>query len=182
MNVCFLTDETIDGIVDTYMINKRTYVQFFENCVDASRELMSNQISIYSADQNIKTFYSEKGLKDRKHRVKFKCLANKNKENNKDAAVYGGGDSKSDVQNDNKGFFAGITDAERCFHILTLHNTKVSKILDRALKSHEDRQYGIISNRSQPKVEGGKKKKKPAKSKIKVQPIDVTIKFKGDDG
>jgi hypothetical protein len=178
MNFLFLTEDNVNDIIETYMRNKHTYIQFLETCVDASREIMSNQISLYSADQNIKTFYSEKGLKDRKLRVKFKCVATKNKENTKEE--YGDFiETKSKAAAD-KGFFAGITDSDRCYHIMSLHNVKVNKILERALKNHEDRQYGIVSNRSPPKVET--KKKKKTKKPKKMQPIDVTIKFKGEDG
>jgi len=179
MNVLFLTEDTIDEILETYLINKNTMHKLLENWVDMSREILTNHMSLYSADLNMKAFYSEKGLKDRKQRIKYKFISTKNKENNWEEFVETKDNAKKE---EGKNFFGNVSDYDRWFNILCLHNTKVRKILTTAIKAHEDRQSGVASNSSQPpKITVTKKKKKTKKHK-KVQPIDVIVKFKSEDG
>jgi hypothetical protein len=139
--------------------------------VDHSRNLLEDQLSIYSSDLNVKKFFSEKGLKDRKQRVKFKCLTTKNKENKDDS-------EKSEAKS--KSFFGNMTDYERCYSMMCLHNVKVAKILTKQRQLREDRQNGVIRIPS-PTPPKPAKKKKAKKSKKGAQ-VDVTIKFKAEDG
>lgn len=137
---------------------------------------MTNQISLYSADLDIRTFFSEKGLKKRKMRMKFKFITSRNKENAKEPIdEKEAGSQPAAESKDKENFFKGISDSDRCFNILMLHNVKVQKILD-------ERKYGIVSDRSPPKVEVKSKKKKAKKRPKKIAPIEVTIMFKGEDG
>ena len=131
-----------------------------------SREQHSNQVSLYKADLNTRVFFSEKGLRERKQKVKYKWVTAKIKPNNDE---------------ESKGFFGGIPDGDRWFHMLWVHNFKVQKILDKAFRSHEDRQYGVIKPQVVPKSEDSAPPKKSRRGK-KINPIDVTIKFKSEDG
>jgi hypothetical protein len=74
MNLISLNDENIDTIVRSYRVSRFTYHQLLSILIEESRERLSSQICLYAADLNTKLFYSEKGLKDRKQKIKFKCM------------------------------------------------------------------------------------------------------------
>lgn len=166
MNVAFLTDENIDTIVGSYRINRFTYHQLLSILIEESRERLSSQISLYAADLNTKLFYSEKGLKDRKQKIKFKCMPYV--------------PERKAEEGKTGGFFEGLDDYDRCLKIMKLHNTKVAKIISTHNQKHEDKQNGIIRIPSSvtPKVN---KKKKGKKIKKSTQ-VDVVIKFKDENG
>lgn len=173
MQQVFLTEENIDTIVQSYARDKFTFHQFLCVLIDESRQKLSNQISVYAADLNTKTFFSEKGLKDRKQKIKFKCLQMpksliKETEEQEEAKKA-------------SGFFEGISDYERCLRIMLLHNTKVGKIISGAHQSHVDRQNGVIRIPGPETAKPVKKPKKGGKKKKNVN-VDVTIAFKAEDG
>ena len=171
MNFCFLNESTIDDIILNYSQSKSGYYQLLVKWVEESRDKLDSLIDLYSADLNVKTFYSEKGLKERKQRIKFQCLASKNKENFVEAAPIS--------EKKNKGIFGDMTDFDKCLQILIVHNSKVQKILDKVSQAYQDRQNGVARPPSPPE---SKPKGKKIVKKAKKNAIDITIKFKSEDG
>ena len=145
--------------------------------IDESRERLTNQIAVYAADLNSKTFFSEKGLKDRKQKIKFKCLQLPKSELKEEP------EEDSKLQSDipmGTGFFEGVSNYERCLKMMLLHNTRVNKIISSAHQLHTDRLNGITRI---PSTKTSKPAKKGKKTKKKKGPqVDVTIKFKAEDG
>jgi hypothetical protein len=74
MNVIFLNNETIDTIVGSYKINRFTFHHLLCILIEESREKLSDQISLYASDLHSKIFFSERGLRERKQKVKFKVI------------------------------------------------------------------------------------------------------------
>lgn len=84
-----------------------------------------------------------------------------------------------DNRKPSKGIFDNMTEIERCYKLLLIHNTKVQKLLERSKQGYEDRQNGT----SRPQTPAATKPKaKTKKVKKKAAPVDITIKFKADDG
>lgn len=172
MNFWFLKESTIDEIIANYTQNKAGYYQLLVKCVEESRDKLDCLIDLYSSDLNVKTFFSEKGLKERKQRIKFQCLTAKNKENFVESASAG--------EKKNKGIFGDMTDFEKCLQILVVHNSKVQTILNKASQAYQDRQNGVIRAPSAPDLKP--KPKKVVKKAKKSTAVDITIKFKSEDG
>ena len=135
-----------------------------------SRDKMVDQIGYFSADLN--TSY-KKGPLGKQKKVIFKWLQAGNKENVE--KTYEDAEGKPQVSN-------VATDQEKCYKIMLLQNTKVSKILKDSRSSYEDRKNGIIRVPTPAPVKKPSKtgKKKKAKKKINTG-IDFTIVVKGED-
>jgi hypothetical protein len=92
-------------------------------------------------------------------------------------------DTPEEVKQQNpsdNGFFGSISDFDRCFNMMTMHNVKVAKILIKQKQLHEDRQNGVIRVPT-PTPSKVPKKKKTKKAK-KGPNVEVTIAFKTEDG
>ena len=172
MNFWFLNESTIDEIIQNYSISKSGYYQLLVKWVEESRSKLESLIDLYSSDLDVKTFYSEKGLKERKQRIKFQCLASKNKENMSESVPV--------LEKKNKGIFENMTDFDKCLQILIVHNSKVQKILDKVAQAYQDRQNGVV--RPPSPVSTKPKAKKVVKKGKKGAAVDITIKFKTEDG
>ena len=174
MSNIFLNKDTVDSIIENYSTKKFTYHELLLRLIDKSREKLTDTINLYSADLN--TIF-RKGPPGKGKKVIFKWLqASKGQNNESEEKTPEGADPKAG------GFLSSISDEDCCYKILSLHNTKISKILKTSYEAHEDRKNGVIriptpAKTTKPTKGKGKKKKK---KKVNNN-IEFTMVVKSED-
>ncbi|CAI2386208.1 unnamed protein product [Moneuplotes crassus] len=160
----FLNSDTVSQIIQKYSNHKYNYHLLLAKCVEISREKLIDQMSLYSSDL---TLYFRKGPIGKNKKVILKWLQTTYKEN----LLKSREENKEDNQPP-----CGVSDAEKCYKLGLLQNTKVAKILKDAMVADTERKLGIKRVPVPPPTEV-KKVNKPAKKKKAKKKVNTGIDF-----
>ncbi|CAI2386720.1 unnamed protein product [Moneuplotes crassus] len=166
----FLNNDTISQIIQNYANHKYNYHLLLSTCIQKSRVKLADQINLFSADLNN---LMRKGPIGKNKKIIFKWLQSSYKEN---IEAYG------EESGEKPQASSSITDAEKCYKLMMLQNTKISKILKDSRSTYEDRKNGIIRVPTPVPVSKPSKNSKKKKGKKKINTgIDFVMVVKGSD-